>query len=254
MRGDLLGDVAASGRRTAAVARHQAVLLRRAPGQVIVYTVMAGVLTVFTEPMTERLPAPGVTAPPGARAAAGMLVFCSLFMAGVAGAAVVDERGWRTAERLRSTPARPWEVLAGKALPMLGLLLTQQAIVLATASVLYPTGFAAHWPRLLAVGAAWSGCVLGLGLLMAAAVTTAAQLSTVKDLTALLLSATGGAVVPLGALPTWIQPAAPYSPAYWAVSGYLGGSGPTLRWVALLVATGALAFATAAHLGAPPQP
>ena len=238
----------ASAHRIGALARHRVVLLRRSPGQVVVYTVMACLLTLVVEPMAELLPTAGVAAPPGARAAAGMLVFCSLFMAGVAGAAVVDERVWRTAERLRSTPARPAELLAGTALPLLGLLLVQQVVVLVVASTLYPTGLGPHWPRLLGVGTAWAACVLGIGLLLAAVTTTSAQLSTVKDLTALALSTTGGAVVPLAALPSWLAPAGRFSPAYWAVAGYLGGPAPAGTAVAVLAGVAVVTFATATLL------
>lgn len=236
----------ASRRRVAAVARHQVVLLRRSPGQIVVYTVMAVLLTAVLEPMVERLPAAGVTAPAGARAAAGMLVFCSLFMAGVVGSSIVDERTWRTADRIRSTPARPAEVLAGKALPLLVLLLAQQAVVITTASLLFPTGMAARWPHLLAVGTAWATCVLGIGVLLAGLARTAAQLSTAKDLTALVLSTTGGAVVPVAALPGWLAPAARSSPAYWAVAGFVGAPGMAAAAIAVPAAVGGTTFAAAA--------
>jgi ABC-2 type transport system permease protein len=254
MPADAAVAVLAAGRRLGAVARHQVVLLRRSPGQVIVYTVMPVVLTVLLEPTMAQLarhPDVGTgtaafEAGPGARAGAGTLVLGSLFMAGVVGAGMVDERIWGTAERLRSTPTRPLEVLVGKALPMLGVLLAQQVVVFSVATALYPTGTALARSRLAAVGFAWAVFVLGLGALMAAVVTTSAQLSTLKDLTALVLSGTGGAVVPLTALPAWISPVAPFSPAYWAMSGYLDEPGTPGTAVVLLAGTGLVMFAMAA--------
>src|SRR5262249_410178 len=67
------------------------------------------------------------------QAAAGMAVMFSLFAINVVGAKVLAERGWHTWDRLRATPASPAELLAGKALPMLAVLLFQQAVVPGTA-------------------------------------------------------------------------------------------------------------------------
>jgi ABC-2 type transport system permease protein len=242
----LVAGAPGAARRIGAVARHQGVLLRRSPGQVVVYTVMAILLTAVVEPMVGRLPAPGVTAPAGARAAAAMLVFCSLFMAGVVGSSLVDERAWRTADRLRSTPVRPAEVLAGKALPLLVLLLLQQAAVIGTASLLFPTGMPARAPQLAATGVGWAVCVLGIGVLQAALVRTPAQLSTAKDLTALALSTAGGAVVPIAALPGWLAQLSRLSPSYWAVEGFVGGAEPAWLTAGLPAAIGTACFALAA--------
>jgi len=253
--GDAVRDAAGPGdavRRGWAFARHRAVLLRRSPGPVLVYPVMAVALTVFVEPLMHLVPEPhppGPPHPPGLRAAAGMVVFCTLLMTGVVGSALVDERGWHTAERLATTPARPLERLVGGALPLLGVLLCQQAAVLATAALLLPgsPAWAAWpaWPGLVGAGLAWSVCVLGLGSLLGAATARPGQLAAVKDLVALTVAGTGGAIVPPAALPTWVRPVTGWSPASWAVRACLGGPGTGGREL-LLVGTGAAAFVLAA--------
>jgi ABC-2 type transport system permease protein len=246
------GEAAGAVRRVVAVARHQAVLLRRSPGQVVVIPVMALTLAALAQPLMVRVATAGcttdaaATGTASAHAVVGMLVFCSMFMTGVVGAATMNERVWGTADRVRSTPVRPLEVLGGKALPLVGVLLVQQAVVLTVGSLLYPNGLGAHWPRLVAVGTAWSACVLGLGALLSAIARGYAQLSTAKDLTTLVLAGTGGAIVPVDVLPGWLAPVSRFSPAHWAVGGYLGTSPATA--VLVLTAAAALTLTIAARV------
>jgi ABC-2 type transport system permease protein len=225
--GPLPAPAAVAG-RILAVARHQLVLLRRSPGPVITYTVMPALLTTFVEPLQGRLSDGSVAGI--VRAAAGMLVMFSLFMTGVVGSSMVDERDWGTWDRLRSTPVRPLEVLVGKALPLLGALFAQQVVVLGFAAICYDLDLLVDPTHLIAVCAAWAVAVLGMGTLMSTLVRSHAQLSTVKDIGALLLSGLGGALVPVDALPSWIAPIAPASPALWAIRAYTDalspGSGP----------------------------
>jgi ABC-2 type transport system permease protein len=225
--------------RIAAVARHQTVLLRRAPGPLLTYTVMPILLTILLTQVYARLD-------PGRPAAPGMVVMFALFMTGVIGDSLLLERTWLTWDRLRSTPARPVELVAGKVLPLLGALLVQQAAVFGFAAL--GLGLGLGWP-VAVVGLAWAVCVCGCGTALATVVRNHGQLSTVKDIGTLTLAGLGGALIPLAMLPSWAVAAAPLSPGYWAVQGYgtaLAGRVPLLPTALLLgIGVAGMAIATA---------
>ncbi|MEU8261617.1 ABC transporter permease [Micromonospora sp. NPDC048999] len=234
--------------RILVIARHQLVLLRRAPGPLIAYTVMPIVLTTLLEPVRAQLADAGT---PGIVAAApGMLVMFSLFMTGVIGDSLLVERAWNTWDRLRTTPTRPLELLVGKALPLLAALLAQQAVVLGYAAVAYRLDLAAAGPRTAAVGGAWALCVVGCGTALATAVRSHAQLSAVKDIATLALAGLGGALIPVALLPSWAGPLAPLSPGFWAMRGYTdaltGRTEAAGLSIGILLAVGATGLAAAA--------
>jgi len=232
--------------RVGAVARHQTVLLRRAPGPLLTYTVMPILLTVLLEPVHARLDpgAPAINA-----AAPGMVVMFALFMTGTIGDSLLLERDWRTWDRLRSTPARTVELVAGKVLPLLGALLAQQVVVLGFAALGYGLDLGAGGWRLAVVGFAWAVCVTGCGTALATVVRNHGQLTTVKDIGTLTLAGLGGALLPLALLPSWATALSPLSPGYWAMRGYAAvlvpHGGFPAGAVAILLGTGAAGLALA---------
>ena len=129
----MIGD---AGARVAALMRHEAVLLSRSPGPLIGYTVMPLLLMTVLRPMLEGIAQVGPTSDLNgtAQAASGMAVMFSLFALKVVGAGILQERTWHTWDRLRASPARPGEVLLGKAVPTLGVLIVQQTVILGFAA------------------------------------------------------------------------------------------------------------------------
>src|SRR6266567_1490137 len=117
--------------RLAAEIRHQGVLLARDPGPLIGYTVMPLLLITVLRPLYSAI-GPLDSGRPGSgidQAASGMAVMFALFALKVAGASMLNERTWGTWGRLRASPARPGEILLGKALPMFAAITAQQAIL-----------------------------------------------------------------------------------------------------------------------------
>ena len=208
--------------RIAALVRHEAILLARAPGPLIGYTVMPVLLMTVLRPMLERVAALGATTAMGgtAQAAAGMAVMFSLFALKVVGAGFLQERTWHTWDRLRASPARPSEILIGKAVPMLVVLLVHQAIILGFAMAVFGLRPAAAWWPLALVTIAWTGCILILGTAAATLVQSPAQLSVAGDIAAVFTSILGGALVPAELLPGWLRAVGPLSPGYWAMRSY----------------------------------
>jgi ABC-2 type transport system permease protein len=129
-----------SGTRLAAEMRQQTVLIARDPGPMIGYVVMALLLISVLRPLYGALGYAVKSSPlTGAdQAAAGMAVMFSLFALKVGAGHLLNERAWRTWDRLLASPAGFGEILAGKALPIFTAIVIQQAIL--SGSQPSPTG------------------------------------------------------------------------------------------------------------------
>ncbi|GLY67202.1 ABC transporter permease [Amycolatopsis taiwanensis] len=128
---------------------------------------------------------------------------------------------------------------------MLGVLVMQQAVVLAAGLVLGVR--VAHPALLILTLMAWTLVLLGLGATLGAFANSHSALSAGYDIGGLVLSALGGALVPIAAMPGWLAAVAPVSPGYWAVSGlHAALDGNVSR--ALAAAAVLVAFAVAAGL------
>jgi ABC-2 type transport system permease protein len=227
--------------RTRALIRHNAALLLREPGPLAGRMVLPLVFLVFMRPMYEA--AFGRTAGT-AGAVVGVLVTFSLLALSIVGSSVLSERVGHTWDRLRATAARPAELLAGKGLPVLAAMLTQQAVVLAFGVLVL--GLDVRSPALLAlVCTAWTAALLGIGTALGVSARSFGELSAMYDIGGMMLSSLGGALVPLSTLPHWVSAVAPCSPGYWAVRAFhaalRGDAGATLPACGVL-----LGFACAA--------
>src|SRR5262245_33255545 len=97
--------------RSTVLIRHNLALLAREPGPVLSRIGMPLVLITVLRPLFDAaLGEDGVS-----QGITGMLVFFSLLGLSLIGGGVLTERSWRTLDRLRTSPARPHEVLVGKA-------------------------------------------------------------------------------------------------------------------------------------------
>jgi ABC-2 type transport system permease protein len=72
-----------------------------------------------------------------AQVVTGQLVLFSLLALSVVGTGILAERGWRTWDRLRATPARAAEMLLGKAVPAFALLAFQRAVLISFGVVVF---------------------------------------------------------------------------------------------------------------------
>jgi hypothetical protein len=88
-----------------------------------------------------------------------------------------------------------------------------------------------------------------MGAALGAILRSQSELNVAYDIGGVLLSALGGALVPLSRLPGWARAIAPGSPGYWAMSalrsGVSGEAAGTLRACGVLLAIG-LVFGTLA--------
>ena len=213
----------AAYRRIATLMAHEGLLLRRAPGPLIGYTIMPLLLMVVLQPTLEWLSRVSASDAGGTgQAAAGMAVMFSLFALKLVGADVLQERTWHTWDRLRASPARLGDVLIGKAVPLLGVLVAHQFVIFGFAVAVFGLRPAGSWWAVVPVVVVWSSCVLVLGAAAATFVRSPAQLSAAGDIAAILTSILGGALVPIALLPSWLRAVAPISPGYWAMRCYRG--------------------------------
>jgi ABC-2 type transport system permease protein len=236
--------------RTAALIRHNAILLGRDPGALASRLILPLAFLILLHPLYEAAQGHrgGVT-----QAVIATLVTFSLLALSIVGGSILTDRIWHTWERVWMTPAHPAEVLAGKAIPVLGVLLAQQALIIGFGVAALGLTVAAPRPLGLALLAlallAWSGTLLGLGALIGVLARSMSELSAAYDIGAMIMSSLGGALVPLAAMPSWVRDIAPASPGYWAVAalrGALSGdAGRTLAGAAVLAG-----FAAAAGLAA----
>jgi ABC-2 type transport system permease protein len=150
----------------------------------------------------------------------GLAAIFGLFGMAVVGLAFFRDHGWNTWNRLRASPAGPAQVLIGKALPLVVLLLVQQVVLLFFGWAFF--------------GMPWHGSVAAAALLIVAMVVVEAsfgmllvtlcgtidQLAVCSYLGALVLAGVGGALAPLSKLPEWVNKVAPASPVYWMGKGF----------------------------------
>ena len=99
-------------------------------------------------------------------------------------------------------------------------------------------------PFLLAAAViSWALALLGIGTALGATLRSQSELNMAYDIGGVVLSALGGALIPLSVLPGWARATAPVSPGYWAMSALRsalqGQAGATLRAAAVLLAVAA---------------
>lgn len=231
-------------RRLAALIRHDVLLIRRDPGPAVSRLCMPVVLMPVFEPLYRAAIGPNSGNSAIAEAAPRVLVIFSVFAVSTIGAAMLNERTWRTWSWQRATPASAWELLLAKTLPLFGVLLLQQALVLGVAGLVFGLRLPGSVVVLAVAGAAWALCILAFGALVATFARTNNQLSSTSDVTGLLLSSLGGAIVPVQLMPAWMQVISPLSPAHWGLQALrgalLGHTGDALAGAALLIGLAAL--------------
>lgn len=230
--------------RVGALVRMNTTLLLREPGPVLSRFIMPLVLIAVLRPLYQ-LALSGTDKDAGNRQiVAGMLVLFSMMALSVVGSAILTERSWRTWDRLRATPAASWELMLGKAVPSVGVLIIQQALVLGFGALLF--GLTVHAVGLLLIAVAvWVLALLCMGMALGAFARSHSELALFYDIGGLALTTLGGAIMPLSMMPGWAQALAPLSPGYWAMNAYrsaLTSSGGGLgSAVAVLLALALLA-------------
>jgi ABC-2 type transport system permease protein len=247
-----------SAARAGALIRHNTILLLRDPGALASRLILPLAFLILLHPLYEAAQGRrgGIS-----QAVIATVVTFSLLALSIVGGSILTDRMWHTWERVRMTAARPAELLAGKAVPVLAVLLLQQALIIGFGAAVLGLNLAgsrlAGLALLTLAMLAWSGTLLGLGALIGVLARSMSELSAAYDIGAMIMSSLGGALVPLAAMPAWVRAIAPASPGYWAVAALhaalRGDAGRTLAAAAVLagfgVAAGLLAAAATSRAG-----
>ena len=236
----------------AIAANHGALVL--ADGQLLVFlVVMPVVLTLFLKPAFALiLRANGFPHANGAEQAIPGAAALFGFNAGIFLAiSIYRDHGWGVWDRIRSSEADRFAMVVGTSAPYLVVAAGALLIDFALGDLLFGLKAGSAAPSVLLLCGAYSVCVIGMGLLLAALTSTLQQVAALGQPVATLLAIAGGAFMPLSVLPGWARWMAPGSPSYWMMRGCRstmlehGGLSTVLLPCAVLLAFGVVATVVA---------
>ncbi|HET6450955.1 MAG TPA: ABC transporter permease [Spirochaetia bacterium] len=245
-------------RRSMSLAHTTLLLYLSDPAPLLVFILMPLGLMAFLAPASRALlVSQGYAYAGGAeQAVPGMTVMFTFFVIGVIGVQFYREQGWGTWDRLRIASGT-MEILVGKIVPGLLLLVAQLAVVFAAGALLFHLHVEGSLPALVLIALAFAVCILALTMALISWCRTLDQLNVLANVLAIVLSGLGGSFAPVNQLPSWAQAAAHASPAYWALQGMraviLEGAGmrtAASTCLALAAFAGAFALLTAVRFNA----
>lgn len=223
--------------RGSALIRHNILLRLRDPGNLISYIAVPMVLMLLFKPLYVRAMADGTL-----QAVTGPLVMFSVFALAIAGNSILLEREWRTWDRLRASHATQAELLIGKTVPIFAVLVFQQLLLLFYGCLVVGLPVPHSLGLVTLAVSVWGFALLGIGSTVATIVRSRGDMHLTTDLSAVVISSLGGAVVPISLMPHWAAAVARISPGYWGLAmiqaAVHGDMGETLRCAGVCAAIG----------------
>jgi ABC-2 type transport system permease protein len=220
-----------SPRRLAVILGHEWRLVARDPLPIMVLVVFPIITMAFLKPaFRATLEQAGFTHANGAeQVVPGQAVMGAFFVVSLTTFAFFSEFGWMTWDRLRASPASSLEIVIGKAIPRLVMVLAQFVVVIGAGVVVFGLHIRGNALALVPLVFAFSISLVLLGVAVTAVCRTLQQASAFGFVGMVLFGAIGGALVPYSVLPQWAKTVAPATPTYWAMRGFrsvvLGGQG-----------------------------
>jgi ABC-2 type transport system permease protein len=145
---------------------------------------------------------------------------------------VAREREQGTFDQLLVTPFRPYEIMAGKALPSMLVGTIQATGVLLVAQLWFQIPFAGSYLTLYAGLMLFLLAAVGIGLLLSAVAATMQQAMLYSMLLIMPFSLLSGLTTPLSSMPDWLQYLTAINPLRYAIDitrrVYLEGAGLNL--------------------------
>jgi ABC-2 type transport system permease protein len=207
--------------RIGAITAHELRLARRDPASLMVLLVFPIITTAFLKPAFRA--ALVETVHPHANGAEhvvpGQAVMSAFFIVSLVTLAFYSEHSWATWDRLRASRATSFEIVAGKALPRIAIVIAQLVLLLVAGVLVFDMRIGGDAWALAPLIVAFSICLVFLGVCVTALCRTAQQAGAFAYLGMVLFGAIGGAFVPIDLLPTWARVVAPVTPTYWAMRG-----------------------------------
>jgi len=145
---------------------------------------------------------------------------------------VAREREQGTFDQLLVTPFRPFEIMAGKALPSMVVGVIQASGVLLVAQLWFHIPFAGSYLTLYTGLLLFLLAAVGIGLLLSAVAATMQQAMLYSMLLIMPFSLLSGLTTPLSSMPAWLQYLTTLNPLRYAIDitrrVYLEGAGLSL--------------------------
>jgi ABC-2 type transport system permease protein len=240
-------------RRLGVILAHEARLIRRDPYPILVLVVfpiidMAFLKAAFRAALVQ---AGHPNANGSEQVVPGQAAMMAFFVVSLVTFAFFSEFTWGTWDRLRASPASSIEIVLGKAIPRVAMVLAQFVVVFFAGIVIFDLHIRGSVIALIPLVAAFSVCLVLLGVAVTAFCRTAQQAGSFAMAGMVLFGAIGGALVPISVLPDWARAIAPAVPTYWVMRGFRSvildgrGLGAVIAPIAVLGAMTVL-FAVAA--------
>ena len=147
-------------------------------------------------------------------------IFGIFFIVSTLGLSMLRERDTGTLLRLQMVPVAPAWLLIGKLLPFWLVNMLQAALMFAVGVGVLHFDMGTHLLALLAITAATAATATSMGLMLATFFRSAEQLSSVANVSVVILAALGGILVPTFVMPLPLRLVATLIPQNWALVGY----------------------------------
>jgi ABC-2 type transport system permease protein len=152
--------------------------------------------------------------------AAAIGVMFLMFTASGSAGALLDEAESGTLERVLSTRVTMTKLLAGKLVFNTGLAFVQLVAMFLWGCAVYKLDLFSHVPGFVVMGLCTAFAVAALGMLLASACQTRAQLGALSTLLILVMSSIGGSMFPRFLMPESMQKAGLLTINAWAIDGF----------------------------------
>ena len=153
--------------------------------------------------------------------AAGMTGMFLLFGSMFGAFAFLKERREQTLARVMSTPASRVAIVGGKALGVFMLGAGQFFVLLLGTGMLFGVRWGEQVGATVALGLAEVFAAAGLAMTLAALGKSERAVGGIGPALIIFFAATGGSMLPVEMLPSWLRPLQVISPVWWTVDGFL---------------------------------
>ncbi|MDQ1480022.1 MAG: type transport system permease protein [Actinomycetota bacterium] len=209
-------------RRIGVILAHEGRLIRRDPFPILVLVVfpiidMAFLKAAFKAALVQ---AGHPNANGSEQVVPGQAAMMAFFVVSLVTFAFFSEFTWGTWDRLRASSATSIEIVLGKAIPRVAMVLAQFVVVFVAGIVIFDLHIRGKTIALIPLVAAFSVCLVLLGVAVTAFCRTAQQAGSFASAGMVLFGAIGGALVPISVLPDWARAIAPATPTYWVMRGF----------------------------------
>lgn len=174
------------------------------------------------------------------QAVAGTSIMMLLFSIAEIGGGLLDEKEGGTFNRLLYAPLKPKDILFGKMGAALIIALLQLIVMFLFAWIAFGLPIFKDFFSLIILIIAVAIAVSSFGIFLASIANTRKQLSGLSSMIILTMSAIGGSMIPLFAMPAIMQKIAVVSVNYWGIQGFYDIFARNLSLVELLPRIGVL--------------